>query len=329
MQKTIFILVFIATLLQSCYYQHQRKAAWEADEEAADSLEFVTLHHYSEGFNFVVHVDSLALCTEIPSRAQQLAVMPDSIDVYRGDELIVAEIELVPEMASDSIWVKVARDQQTQGWIRESVLLSAVSPDDPISLAIYYFSGNHVWGTVVLVGLLAIIVLVRFLLRRRSAGVLFLYQKVSSPYPLLLSVSLGGSAVFYASMQLFAPQEWTEYYFHPTLNPFAVSPLLGAFLFSFWLMVLFFIATLDDTFHQLRFGQAVLYLFSLITALAVMYIFFSLTTLVFLGYLFYVLFVLLSVRTYFRHVHPRYCCGFCGRPLHEKGECPRCGIINE
>ncbi|MDE5788422.1 MAG: zinc ribbon domain-containing protein, partial [Bacteroidaceae bacterium] len=64
----------------------------------------------------------------------------NSFIVYKNDPLVVAQIEIIPEDPMDSVWVKVARDQMTQGWIHESELLEAVVPDDPISQGIYIFS---------------------------------------------------------------------------------------------------------------------------------------------------------------------------------------------
>lgn len=328
-RRILFLLISCMLLLQSCFYQHRGLDGTEADSVAVDSVEFAEEHHYSVGFNFVVKVDSLALCTEIPSRAQQLAFMPDSVSVYLDEDLVVAEIQIVPEDELDTVWVKVARDQVTQGWLRESQLLDSISPDDPISSAIYFFSGTHMWGTVALVLLLGLIVFVQMMRNKREKGLLTSRMLIYSPYPVLLYLSMGGSAVFYASLQLFAPNAWTEFYFHPTLNPFAVEPLLGAFLFSFWLMVLFFMATIDDAFRQLRASHALLYLLSVVTALAVLYIFFSLSTLVFVGYPLFVLFAVLLTYLYFRYLSPRYRCGHCGRPFHTKGHCPHCGTLNE
>ena len=313
--------------MQSCYYRQYTDATQDISEEKLDSMGFSRGHHYTVGFNFVVGVDSLELCTEIPSRAQQLTVMPDSIVVYDGDELIVAQIEVVPEDALDSVWVKVARDQLTQGWIRESQLLSSVVPDDPISLAIFFFSNNHVWITCLLAFLSALMLLYRLVRFRRFFDGAPMVT-VCSPFPLLLCLCMAGSAVFYSSMQLFAPQAWSDFYFHPTLNPFAVPPLLGAFLFSFWLLVLFFIAAVDDAIRQMRFSQVVAFVFSLITWMAVLYMFFSLTTLVYWGYPLYVLFAVFSIWMYFKHVRPLFSCGHCGRPLHRKGVCPYCGTQN-
>ena len=67
----------------------------------------------------------------------------DTMYVSKGDRIVVAAIQTVPTDSIDSIWVKVAHDQVTQGWIRESELLEGVSPDDPISQFIDIFSDVH------------------------------------------------------------------------------------------------------------------------------------------------------------------------------------------
>lgn len=340
MKRILFILcsMFLVLQLSSCYYQHHRTDAWDADDTVSSTFDFVEKHHYSVGYNFVVQKNMLSLCTEIPSRAQQLSIMPDSVYVRKGDDIIVADIAIVQEDESDSVWVKVARDQETQGWVRESTLLPSVSPDDPISNAIYVFSGNHVWGTFLLVGIVLFTLFVqmwwRYVHQQRKdsrfwAHVLVpLNFSICSIYPTLLRIALSGAAVFYASIQLFAPHVWADFYFDPTLNPFAVPPLLGAFLFSAWLILLFVFATVDDTFRQLSFGKSMLYLLYTITVLAILYLFFSLTTLVYVGYPFYFLFCVFSIYRYITKLRPRYRCGRCGMPIHDKGICPRCHTKN-
>lgn len=332
----------LSLLLDSCYYRQHRTDAWDVDDTTLDSLAFAEHHHYTVGYNFLVRRDTLALCTEIPSRAQQFTNVPDSDFLYRSDLIVVAQIEVVPEDSVDSIWVKVARDQETQGWVREHELLPAVSPSDPISQAIYTFSGNHVWGTFLLAGILLTVFCFRFWrLKTRKCkdtrhsdntvmGINMLgINMLRSPYPVFLWLTMSGSAVFYSSMQLFVPHLWTEFYFHPTLNPFAVPALLGAFLFSVWAMLLFFMATVDDAMRQLTKWQALVYLFTIITSLAILYLFFSLTTLIYLGYPIFVIFALWILRYYFVHVRAKYRCGNCNKPLHNKGICPHCGTRNE
>lgn len=333
----IFLIALVSMSFSSCYYRQQRTDAWDLNDTTLNSLAFAEHHHYTIGYNFLVRRDTLPLCTEIPSRAQQFTDVPDTVLLFRSDLIVVAQIEIVPEDSLDSIWVKVARDQETQGWVREHDLLPAVSPSDLISQAIYTFSGNHVWGTCILVAILLFVFLVRFWMSGRSKRytwghlrmLCFQLNMVNSPYPIALWLTMSGSAVFYSSMQLFVPHLWTEFYFHPTLNPFAVPALLGAFLFSVWAMLLFFMATVDDVIRQLPKLQVLGYLFTIVTSLAILYLFFSLTTLIYLGYPFFIVFAVLLIRYYFVNVRACYRCGNCNRPLHSKGICPYCGAKNE
>lgn len=335
----IFYIICVLGSLSSCFYQKHRTDAWNSDDEhISDSIDFVEKHHYTVGYNFIVQADTLSLCTEIPSRSQLLSIVPDSVKVYKSDNLIVAETAIVPEDQQDSVWIKVARDQQTQGWVRESVLLPSVSPDDPISIAIFRFSGNHVWGTILLVVVLIVIFLLRFFYicnckkKRKYNGALLpsLFPRlIYSPYPTFLRLALSGTAVLYSSIQLFAPQVWAGFYFDPTLNPFAVSPLLGSFLFSVWLILVFFIATVDDCLRQMSKVKSVLYLLTTLTILGILYLFFSLTTLVYVGYPIYLMFFVYSIYNYIYKIRPRFRCGNCGALLHDKGSCPFCGVNNE
>ena len=96
----------------------------ELTQKQADSLEFRLLHHYTLNFNFVVKADSLVL---IPREDE----LNDTSRVRKHDRIAVADIREL-----DTIWIKVARDQFTMGWIPEDELLKGVVPDDPISQVI-------------------------------------------------------------------------------------------------------------------------------------------------------------------------------------------------
>lgn len=104
----------------------------------------------------------------------------DSFIVYKNDPLVVAQIEVIPEDSVDSIWVKVARDQLTQGWIHESKLLEKVVPDDPISQGIHLFSNSHVLATVTLL----IVALAAWLTRRmrRQRFHIVHFDDIASPW---------------------------------------------------------------------------------------------------------------------------------------------------
>jgi hypothetical protein len=326
MRKLIgFVLTLL--LLASCYNQGQQTPdAWDLTQKQLDSISFYTTHHYTQDYNFLVRADSMAIIKQLPAEA--LSDMPvDTLMVYRGQHLVVADITTVPADTIDSIWVKVARDQDTFGWIHEHDMLTAVSPDDPISEFIDFFSDAHLLiflGVVVLVGAVYVI---RKLNNRQAKLVHF--NDIPSFYPTLLCLLVATAAMLYSSIQLFDPEKWRHFYYHPTLNPYAVPPILGFFLVSLWTMLIVAIAVVDDVRRLLPFADALLYLLGLGAMCAVVYIIFSVFTLYYIGYPLYVAYVVFALWCYFRRPRPRFQCGRCGALLYDKGTCPHCGALNE
>ncbi|MBR4925011.1 MAG: zinc ribbon domain-containing protein [Prevotella sp.] len=296
------------------------------NEKQRDSLRFAREHHYSENYNFVVSADSLFLLKQLPEEV--VVGMPtDTLQLSKGDHVVVAEIHMVPNDEIDSIWVQVAHDQFTFGWIHESELLPAVVPDDPISQFISIFSDIHYTIFIVVIILIAAAYIVRTILRRNDKIVHF--NDIASFYPTLLTLIVATSASFYASIQNFAPDTWRGFYFHPTLNPFVVEPVLAIFLVSVWAMLIVGLASVDVVRHRLPFGEAVLYLCGLAAVCAADYIIFSVTTLWYVGYFLLAAYIVFALWRYYRHSRAFYVCGNCGQPMHSKGRCSACGAINE
>ena len=208
--------------------------------------------------------------------------MVDSVILHHRDHLVVADIRSVPTDSIDSVWVKVARDQLTQGWLRERDLLVAVSPDDPISQFIDFFSDSHLLIFLAIGVIVGGAYGVRRLLRKGAKIVHF--NDIPSFYPTLLCLLVASSAVLYSSIQIYAPEMWRHFYYHPSLNPYALPWHLGLFITSVWAILIVGIATIDDVRHHLPFGGAVLYLGGLTAVCAVDYVVFSVTTLYYIGY---------------------------------------------
>ena len=297
--RSLVSLLLLSMLLTGCYNQGPiTPDAWDLTERQLDSISFYTTHHYTQNYNFVVTRDSLVileqqaemmpvpdvLASEITVGDQTIPMlsMVDSLTLRRHDRLVVAEITTVPTDSIDSIWVKVARDQHTQGWVREHALLAAVSPDDPISQFIDFFSDAH------LLIFLAFCVVVggayglRCLMRKGAKIVHF--NDIPSFYPTLLCLLIASSAVLYSSIQNFAPEMWRHFYYHPSLNPYALPWHLGLFVTSVWAILIVAIATVDDVRHHLPLGETILYLGGLAAVCAVDYVVFSVTTLYYIGY---------------------------------------------
>lgn len=281
---------------------------------------------YAVNDNFYLTADSMWLQTQEPLHNMPIDTLSDSVVLYYDDPLVVAQIVVIPEDSIDSIWVKVARDQFTQGWIHQNTFLSSVVPDDPISEFIYLFSQRHLWYFLGVVFIVLVVIVWRQI-RHSHFHVIFV-RDISSFYPTLLAVTLSSSAILYASIQRLVPETWVMYYYHPTLNPFDLPLILGLFIASIWLLVVLIIATIDEVFTLLPIPEAILYLFSLLGVCVVCYLVFSQAV---LGWVGYILFVLLSVALicrYFRFFRARYVCGNCGAKMHSKGRCTRCKTVN-
>ncbi len=323
MQKIRIIFFFLSTMLLIACYNHgqQTPDAWDLTKQQIDSISFSTTHHYSQNYNFVVNASRLPLADALPDMAF------DTMYVVRGERVVVAEIKTVPSDTIDSVWVKVARDQITQGWIRESELLEGVSPDDPISQFIDLFTNNHLMLFLGFCVLAAGLYALRRLSRRNAYIVHF--HDIDSPYPTLLCILIAFSATLYASIQMFGAESWRHFYYHPSLNPFALPWYLGIFIASVWSMIIVAVAAFEDVRHRLPAIEACLYLIGLLAVCAVNYVVFSLSTLSYIGYLLLVIYVVFAIRKYKKVVHYRYHCGHCGLPLKQKGRCPYCGAINQ
>ncbi len=243
-----------------------------------DSLMFRLTHHYSENFNFLVKADSLTL---IPREGD---LITDTCHVYADDIIAVAEIKALPGDSIDSIWVKVASNQFTMGWIPEQELLKGTTPDDPISEMLYALSSSRaIWmSALVALGVIAIF----FGRKKKLAMPLILrFEEMPSIYPPLFLLLVALMASLYASVQNFVPEFWQEYYFHPTLNPLVLPPVMATLVVLMWLVIITFIAVIDEVYHHFYFAQGVTYLAELIGVSMLVYLMVSWTTLIYIGYL--------------------------------------------
>ena len=282
-------------LFTSCYNKGPvTPDSWDLTKQQIDSISFYTTHHYTQNYNFVVTGDSLVVVAQQPEAIAIPEVVSieiesigeeqqkDSITLRKNERIVVADIMTVPSDTIDSVWVKVARDQLTFGWIHENELMAKVSPDDPISQFIDFFSD------VLLLAFLAfgVVIVAAYGVRRlmRRGAKIVHFNDIPSFYPTTLCLLVASSAVLYSSIQLFGPESWRHFYYHPSLNPFGMPLHLGLFVSSVWAIVIVGIATVDDVTKHLPLGSAVLYLGGLTAVCAVDYVIFSITTLYYIGY---------------------------------------------
>ena len=323
---TILVCCSIAATLSSCYRQPASTPdAWVPTEEQMDSISFYTTHHYTQNYNFQVTAESLLLIVQHPSETLS-DMLVDTIAVHKHDILVVADIETMPQDTIDSVWVQVARDQATIGWIHETEMLPSVAPDNPISRFIDFFSDSHMLIMMAIIVVVIAAYVIRSLFRRNAKLVHF--NDIPSFYPTLLALLISASAVFYSSIQLFDPDSWRHYYYHPTLNPFAVPMHLELFLFSVWAILIVAVAAADDIRRHLSTSGALIYYLGLLGICSIDYVVFSVSTLYYVGYPLLAAYIVFALIVYFRNSRPHYVCGYCGGALSEKGTCPHCGAEN-
>ncbi len=315
----VTLLILLSTVM-SCRYPNPDMSGWDLPQRTKDSLTYLAEHHYTLNANFEIEADSLPL--------GQLPIKGVFKNVYKGDRIVVAEFMTYAGDSIDSVWVKVAHNQEIQGWVRESDLLRSSVPVDPVSKFIHLFSDEH---TVWFVGIfLVFIVYILFRAYRKKQVKLVYFNDIDSIFPMLLCVLLAFAAMLYGTMQSFYPATWEHYYFNPSLNPFRLPPLLGMFIASIWLILVVALAVLEDLFRQVSAVNALFYLLGLLVVCMVCYLFFIYTTAYYVGYLFFLLLIgRVTVRMRRSLGIYKYRCGNCGAKLRDKGECPYCGAFNK
>lgn len=295
------MLLGILLMLSSCYHRHnshqQHAAMVEYSDRQLDSISFSTTHHYTNKYNFLVFKDSLELMRQQPEEYIS-GLKVDTFAVKKNHLLVVTDIRMVPQDSIDSVWVQLATENNDFGWVRESKLLRRVVPDDPISEFIMTFSNVHL-----LIFLVAIVVITMAYLVRKvfhSNGKIVHFNDIDSPYPVTLVLLVSISAAFYGWIQSFEPEMWRHFYFHPSLNPFAVPHLLGVFLALVWAVLIVALACVDEVYHRLTFGEGLLYLGGLAGVCALDYIIFSVLSLYYIGYVLLFAYIYFAIKTYRR-----------------------------
>ena len=295
------MLLGILLMLSSCYHRHnshqQHAAMVEYSDRQLDSISFSTTHHYTNRYNFLVFKDSLELMRQQPEEYIS-GLKVDTFAVKKNHLLVVTDIRMVPQDSIDSVWVQLAAENNDFGWVRESKLLPRVVPDDPISEFIMTFSNVHLLIFLVVIVVIAMAYLVRKVFH--SNGKIVHFNDIDSPYPVTLVLLVSISAAFYGWIQSFEPEMWRHFYFHPSLNPFAVPHLLGVFLALVWAVLIVALACVDEVYHRLTFGEGLLYLGGLAGVCALDYIIFSVLSLYYIGYVLLIAYIYFAIKAYRR-----------------------------
>ncbi len=317
-KKGLSVLLFLLILLAGCGHPVSVPPDGELSPWMRDSLRYLAERHYTLNSNFEVVSDSLML--------KQLPLL-DELPIYKGERLVVAEFMIQPADSVDSVWVKVARDQETMGWLHEKELLKRVVPADPISRFINFFTHSYIVVFFVILSIFFIGYISQVARKKRLWFVGL--GNMDSVLAILLLWLLAVAATLHAGIRQWAPALWDQFYYAPSLNPLELPLPLALFIANVWGIVWVGLATLDDLFHRARTGTAAFYLFELMAYSILTYLFFTWTTPYYLGYpclLAYTVWTFFRLR---RAIRYKFFCGKCGAKLQTKGTCPRCGAVNE
>lgn len=311
-----FLLLFSA--LSACQYPSPAVSGGDMPQKTKDSVNCLMERHYTLNSNFEVTSDSLLL-RQLP--------LTDVLSVYKGEKLVVAEFMVQPEDSVDSVWVKVARDQETMGWVRENELLEKVVPVDSVSQFIHFFSNSHTVAFFIILALFCIGYIYRAV-RRKKLQLVWL-NDIDSVFPTILLWLVATAATLYGGIQHFVPDTWEQFYYNPSLDPFSLPFILSLFMCNVWAIILVGLATLDDLFHQARAEAAFFYLLGLLSCCIFLYLFFTFTAYYYIGYPCLLVYTVWSFHHIKRTSRYKYSCGNCGAKIKAKGVCPHCGAINE
>jgi len=313
---TVILALLYFSLLSSCNSSLNPGTIFH---QPTDSLALSSYYPFSLNANFEVISDSLSL--------EQLPVKGDFKQVYKGGKIVVGEFSTILTDSIDSLWVKVAHNQDIQGWVRQSELKENIVPLDYISRFIHWFSDTETKYLLLIISILFLSLCYLIISRKKMWDI---YSgDADRTYPLLLCLVVSFSAVLYSTIKVFYPGGWEWFYFNPTLNPFKLPLLLAVFIVSIWFNLILALAVIDDTFRRFSFGFSILYLTGLLSVCILLHLFFNFFTPYMIGYIVFGLFLFLFLWKSIKKESYRYYCGGCGKKIKDKGECPYCGAMNE
>ena len=316
---TIFTFV-----LSSCNYTTNEQDDWITTEtNDVDTIDFRKKHHYSHNHFFEVTDTILVLNNRTDNTFSGLK---DSI--YITEKSIIAVIDIKNETHDDQqiIWIRVAKDALIQGWIKENELLSRIVPDNIISKCIYWFSK---YKTIFFVVITIISCTLIFILRHKKIP--FKHDIIPNGfYPTLLNCTVAFTTLIYGTISTYALEAWIEYYYNPTLNPLTpnLPVILRLFIFSVWLILILFIATIDDFIYQRKIKSCIIYFITFPIICVLSYLIFTLSIPYHIAYPLFVLYIVFLASKHFSKKKTIYHCGICNSPLETNGKCKECDIIN-
>lgn len=296
---SISLLVAICALAACTKPAHTPSANWTLTPQQRDSIRFSQTHHYNVGYNFILTSDTLLLLPSPEGMDFNLDYVRDSAVLRAGDDFVVTDIYRVDNpdsVRTDSVWLRIGTYGAPLGWVGERQVLDRATPVDPISRFIHFFSGSHLMFFYGIVLIVAIIIVYR--LSRHKRIWLVHFHDIPSPYPTAFCVSMATAAILYATIQMFWPDMWEEFYFHPSLNPLGHPFVLSLFLVLVWLSVILLLSVVFDLHDKLSFSNLLSYFAGLLAWGGLLYIVLTLTTKIYVGYAIYVLYVIFAIARY-------------------------------
>lgn len=324
--RAIHRLIFLLVALLAFTACEHDKPQFIGDIEAhgIDPDSFRKEHHYWANSNFVI-TDTLRLYPALLGHVPSI-FNPEEHLLEADDNVVVVDVALVPRDTIDSVWVKVAVDAEVNGWVRESALFESTVPDHQISRFIHEFSDHRVYVLFCILSIAFVLFSIQYY--RRTPCFYVHFRDIPSFYPTLLTLVVSTSAALYGTLQRFYPDEWTAYYFAPTLNPFGHAPILMAFLFSVWGILLVLIAVIEDLRKQPDIVDVPSYFSILMGVCMLLYFVFTNVVAYDFGYALLVIYQAFALRRHLKHNRVSYRCGHCGSAIRQEGRCPHCGAIN-
>lgn len=294
--KTLIVVCSVVCLWCCKPESSSTRSDWVLTQAQRDSIAFSSIHHYNTGTNFVLKADSLVLYSYPKGWDGKAEIAPDSFVLEGGNDFVVTEIyhyDSDEGTGADSVWLCLVSDEAHPGWTGETTMLEKSSPVSPISQFIYTFSDTRVYVFITLAVLMTAAVC--YCKCKRALLWFVHFRDITSFYPCAFTVTMSTASMIYSTLQKFAPEVWTAYYFNPSLNPFNQPAAICIFLISLWLSVLFLLSVVFDIMDKEPFFQSLSYVLSLICAGCVMYVILALTVPYYAGYLIYVFYVVFSI----------------------------------
>ena len=116
--QRILLLTTIVAAFAGCYNQKPSAVGSSKRNTSSSVADNKHIRCYSRNYNFVVKADSMPIIRQQPEEILN-HMLTDTVFVHKSNHLVVADIRILPNDSIDSVWVQLARDQDTFGWIHE------------------------------------------------------------------------------------------------------------------------------------------------------------------------------------------------------------------